>query len=163
MAARPEKRSPALNVSTSVGRGLAPAVFQGYLLCSARFPGCAAPSANGWPRGPPQRRKTESERWFGKARRGCGTAPDAIFHKVRPQWAGRGLDQPLRFCAPERFYPAQGVTPVMGGTGGKPSLANEVRLCGVPRRSFGYFPIVGKVPRRPQAAKSLRFTETKNQ
>ena len=26
-------------------------------------------------------------------------------------------------------------------------MANEVRLCGVPRRSFGYFPIAGKVPR----------------
>ena len=32
-------------------------------------------------------------------------------------------------------------------------MANEVRLCGVPRRSFGCFPIAGKVPRRPQAAK----------
>ena len=26
-------------------------------------------------------------------------------------------------------------------------MANEVRLCGVPRRSFGYFPIAGKVTR----------------
>ena len=29
-------------------------------------------------------------------------------------------------------------------------MANEVRLCGVPRRSFGDFPIAGKVTRRPR-------------
>ena len=34
----------------------------------------------------------------------------------------------------------------MGGRG-KADMANEVRPCGVPRRSFGYFPIAGKVPR----------------
>ena len=33
-------------------------------------------------------------------------------------------------------------------------MANEVRPCGVPRRSFGFFPIAGKETRRPQAAKS---------
>ena len=31
-------------------------------------------------------------------------------------------------------------------------MANEVRLCGVPRRRFGYFAAAGKVTRRPQTA-----------
>ena len=31
-------------------------------------------------------------------------------------------------------------------------MANKVRLCGVPRRRFGYFAAAGKVTRRPQTA-----------
>ena len=40
-------------------------------------------------------------------------------------------------------------------------MANKVRLCGVPRRRFGYFAAAGKVTRRPQTAESLA-KKTKN-
>ena len=46
------------------------------------------------------------------------------------------------------------------GTGGKRSYGHEVPVGRVPRRSFGDFPIAGKVTRRPQAAKSPRPEET---
>ena len=66
---------------------------------------------------PPLRRKTAPGRWFGKARRGCGTAFVLNFCTPRAQWPGGNLDQPLRFCAPEMSCPPQGVTPVNGVRG----------------------------------------------
>ena len=39
------------------------------------------------------------------------------FCKPRAQWPGRNRKPPLRFCAPEVFRPAQGITPVMGVLG----------------------------------------------
>ena len=104
--------------------------------------------------GPPLRRKTGREHWLGKLRRGSGTAPRANFAHPGPSGpagieiltqilrAGRALMRDRR--APRKGGP--------GEPGGKPSLANKVRLCGVPRRRFGYFAAVGKVTRRPQTA-----------
>ena len=66
---------------------------------------------------PPLRHKTYLYRLFGKARRTNGTAPVSIFAKARAQWPDGNLDPPLRFCAPELFCLAQGVTPVNGGPG----------------------------------------------
>ena len=40
------------------------------------------------------------------------------FCKPRAQWPGKNCGQPLRFCAPEMFCLAQGVTPVKRGPGG---------------------------------------------
>ena len=40
------------------------------------------------------------------------------FCKPRAQWPGRNCGQPLRFCAPEMFCLAQGVTPVKRGSRG---------------------------------------------
>ena len=65
-----------------------------------------------------------SRRWFGKARRGGGTASAIIFRKARAQWPGGDLDQPLRFCAPELFCLAQGVTPV-NGVRGKATMSTK--------------------------------------
>ena len=56
-------------------------------------------------------------RWFGKARRGCETAPAPISRKARAQWPGRNRKPPLRFCAPEIFCLTKGVTPVNGVRG----------------------------------------------
>ena len=50
-----------------------------------------------------------------QARERNRTSPN--FCKPRPQWAGRNRRPPLRFCAPEGFFPPQGVTPVMGDRG----------------------------------------------
>ena len=113
-------------------------------------------------------------RWFGKARRGCETAPAPISRKARAQWPGRNRKPPLRFCAPEVFRPAQGVTPVMGPGADSPcqgemarrarggrvgEYEHEVLILSRPRRRFGDFAAAGKVTRRPQAAKfPLRTT-----
>ena len=75
---------------------------------------------------------------------------------------------PLKFCAPEISRLLQGVTPVMGS--GADSLCqgemarrarggrvgdyeHEVLIRSRPRWRFGYFAAMGKVTRRPQAAK----------
>ena len=76
---------------------------------------------------PPLRRKTDRERWFGKARRGCGTAFVLNFCTPRAQWPGGNLDQPLRFCAPEMFCPFQGVTPVTGSGADSPCQEEMTR------------------------------------
>ena len=39
------------------------------------------------------------------------------------------------------------------GTGGKRSYGHEVPVGRIPRRSFGDFPIAGKVTRRPHCAR----------
>ena len=66
--------------------------------------------------------------------------------------ARRGFRSSLRFCAPEGFCLLQGVTPVNGGPG-KGDYEHEVLIWSRPRRRFGDFAAVGKVTRRPQAAK----------
>ena len=38
------------------------------------------------------------ERWLGQARRRCGTAPAAIFHKPRAQWPGGDSDTYSNFA-----------------------------------------------------------------
>ena len=70
-------------------------------------------------------------RWFGKARRGCETAPAPISRKARAQWPGRNRKPPLRFCAPEVFSPAQGVTPV-NGVRGKATMSTKCSSGAVP-------------------------------
>ena len=64
-----------------------------------------------------------------------------------PSGAGRNSTQALLILRAGRILPASRGNPRKWGTGGKPSLANGVRLCGVPRRSFGFFPIAGKETR----------------
>ena len=59
--------------------------------------------------------------WLGNPRRGCGIAPTPIFQKPRAQWPGRNRRKPLKFCAPEIFCLAQGVTPVNGVRGALPN------------------------------------------
>ena len=73
---------------------------------------------------PPLRHKTYLYRLFGKARRTNGTAPVSIFAKARAQWPDGNLDPPLRFCAPELFCLAQGVTPV-NGVRGKATMSTK--------------------------------------
>ena len=70
-------------------------------------------------------------RWFGKARRGCETAPAPISRKARAQWPGRNRKPPLRFCAPEVFRPAQGVTPA-NGVRGKATMSTKCSSGAVP-------------------------------
>ena len=77
--------------------------------------------------------------------------------------------QPLRFCAPEIFCLPQGITPVMGSGADSPcqgemarrarggrvgDYEHEVLIRSRPRWRFGSFAAMGKVTRRPQAAKS---------
>ena len=47
---------------------------------------------------PPLRRKADRERWFGRARRGSGTAPAPIFHISRAQWPGGNLERHSDFA-----------------------------------------------------------------
>ena len=49
------------------------------------------------------------------------------FCNPSPQWGGRNLDQPLRFCAPEIFCLTQGVTPVMGSGADSPCQGEMAR------------------------------------
>ena len=66
---------------------------------------------------PPLRRKTNPERWFGRARRRSETAPFKIFRQVSPQWGGRNRGAPLHLCAPEISLNLSGEAPVNGGPG----------------------------------------------
>ena len=93
--------------------------------------------------------------WLGNPRRGCGTAPTPIFQKPRAQWPGRNRRKPLRFCAPEIFAPPRG-SPRKWGPG-KGDYEHEVPIWSRPRWRFAYFAAMGKVGRRPQAAKSPAY------
>ena len=90
------------------------------------------------------------------------------FCTPRARWPGLNGEKALRFCAPERFCLPQGVTPVMGSGADSPcqgemsrsdrgdrvgDYEHEVLIWSRPRRRFGDFAAVGKVTRRPQAAK----------
>ena len=68
----------------------------------------------------------------------------------RPQWAGRDLDQPLRFCAPEMFCPTQGVTPV-NGVRGKATMSTKCSSGAVPG---GVLPNPSLLPAKPSEAGS---------
>ena len=104
------------------------------------------------------------------------------FCKPRAQWPGLNSGKPLRFCAPEMLCLAQGVTPVNGVRGAlpnpsllpaKPSEAGSPGRGGARERTQFSPPggngvewtlrrraAMGKVGRRPQAAKSpLRGTK----
>ncbi len=74
------------------------------------------------------------------------------FCKPRAQWPGGNCGKPLKFCAPEGHCPPRGITPV-NGVRGKRSYGHEVSIWPRPRWRFGYFAAMGKVTRRPQAAK----------
>ena len=91
-----------------------------------------------------------SRRWFGKARRGSGTTSAIIFRKARAQWPGGDLDQPLRFCAPELFCLAQGVTPV-NGVRGKATMSTKCSSGAVPG---GVLPNPSLLPAKPSEAGS---------
>ena len=93
--------------------------------------------------GPPAKIR-HRERWLGKARRGSGTASAIIFRKARAQWPGGDLDQPLRFCAPELFCLAQGVTPVNGGPGVSGPMGTKCPSAASPGDPLGTFPSLGK-------------------
>ena len=49
------------------------------------------------------------------------------FCKPRARWPGRTRGPPLRFCAPEIFCPAQGITPVMGAGESSPMDLGEAK------------------------------------
>ena len=49
--------------------------------------------ARGRPHGAAPTAENVRERWFGKARRECGTPPFEIFHKAGPLWARRELQR----------------------------------------------------------------------
>ena len=91
--------------------------------------------------------------WLGKARRSCGIAATAIF-------ANQGPSGPKEIAAATQILRAGNalLTPRdnlrNGGLGVRRLGAPERCSSGaIPRRSFGSFPIAGKGPRRPQAAK----------
>ena len=109
--------------------------------------------ACGRPQGSPLRRKPDCKRWLGKARRRSGTAPVPIFLLLRPP-VGPGGTAPKHswFCAPEGFCQLQGVTLVNRGPG-KGDYEHEVLIWSRSRGRFAYFAAMGKVGRRPQAAK----------
>ena len=67
--------------------------------------------------GPPLRREPGRERWLGKLRRRCGTAPVPIFVNPGPSGPEGTAPKHSCFCAPEMFCPLQGVTPVTGVRG----------------------------------------------
>ena len=126
----------------------------------------------------------EEERWSERAlsvrtKRGIRNP-----RRRRPQWAGRDLDQLLRFCAPEIFCLTQGVTPVMGGPGESRHWRTKFASAASPGDPLVPFPSLGKEPapqggtpcqtarrgrralqneessaRRPQAAKCPQNTE----
>ena len=91
--------------------------------------------------------------WLGKARRSCGIVATAIF-------ANQGPSGPEEIAAATQILRAGNalLTPRdnlrNGGPGVRRLGAPERCSSGaIPRRSFGSFPIAGKEPRRPQAAK----------
>ena len=76
----------------------------------------------------------------------------------RAQWPGWNLDHPLRFCAPKTLQNLTGTRPPQWGPGKAVLWARSVHRPR-PRWRFGYFAAMGKVTRRPQAAKfPLRTT-----
>ena len=96
--------------------------------------------------------ETNRERWFGKPRRKSGTAPTPIFHKPRAQWPGRNRTQALLILRAGNVLPTPRGNPRKWGPG-KGDYEHEVLIWSRPRRRFGDFAAVGKVTRRPQAAK----------
>ena len=80
------------------------------------------------------------------------------FCKPRAQWPGGNSDQSLRFCAPEILQNPSRMRPPQWGPGKAVLWARSVHRPR-PRWRFGYFAAMGKVTRRPQAAKfPLRTT-----
>ena len=96
-------------------------------------------------RTPPLRREMERGRWFGKARRGFGAATAIIF-------ANPGPSGPAGFLTRTQILRAGNVLPTPRDNPrkwgpGKGDYEHEVLIWSRPRRSFGFFPIVGKETR----------------
>ena len=87
----------------------------------------------------------ERGRWFGKARRGFGAATAIIF-------ANPGPSGPAGFLTRTQILRAGNVLPTPRDNPrkwgpGKGDYEHEVLIWSRPRRSFGFFPIVGKETR----------------
>ena len=94
---------------------------------------------------PPLRRKTDRERWLGKLRRRPGTTP-------RTNFANPGPSGPAGFLTRTQILRAGNVLPTPRDNPrkwgpGKGDYEHEVLIWSRPRRSFGFFPIVGKETR----------------
>ena len=64
--------------------------------------------AFGRPQGSPLRHEMEQGRWFGKARRSCGTAPAFNFWTARAQWPGWNSDTHSDFARRKCFAHPKG-------------------------------------------------------
>ena len=90
-------------------------------------------------------RQTQAQTWNRTKNKFC---------KLRAQWPGGKLGTHSNF-ARRKLPHRQGVTPVMGVRGKRrPSRSERSCPSERPRGRFGYFAAMGKVSRRPQAAKS---------
>ena len=107
--------------------------------------------AFGRPQGSLLRRKTDRERWLGKLRRRPGTAPRINF--VNPGPSGpAGIQTRTQILRAGIFLPTPRDNPRKWGPG-KGDYEHEVLIWSRPRGRFAYFAAMGKVGRRPQAAK----------
>ena len=129
-------------------------------------------------------------RWRGGARERAQFSPlggngvERTLRRRRAQWPGGNFRVSLRFCAPEIFCLAQGITPVMGGPGVSRHWRTKFASAASPGNPLVPFPSLGKEPapqggtpcqtarrgrralqneessaRRPQAAKCPQNTE----
>ena len=77
-----------------------------------------------------------------------------------PSGAGRDRTWALLISRAGSSLPASRGIP-RNGDRGKATMSTKCSSGAVPRRSFGYFPIAGKVTRRPQTAESLLRLQNK--
>ena len=75
--------------------------------------------------GPPLRRETAPERWFGKARRSDGTAPETNFAHAGPLWGRTELHPGTPALRAGNFAEHLRRGPRKRGTGGKANMSAE--------------------------------------
>ena len=115
----------------------------------------------------PYAQRQQIPAWQSQAQNGNRTGFN--FPLSQPPVGRQEFRWPLRFCAPEFFCLAKGITPSTGSGADSPcqgemsrsdrggrvgDYEHKVLIWSRPRRRFGYFAAAGKVTRRPQAAKS---------
>ncbi len=100
--------------------------------------------AYGRPQGSPLQRKPDHERWFGKPRRRCGTAPAAIFANPGPSGPA-GIQTPTQISARRKFcLTSQVRVPRNGGPGVRRIWTRSVHPEPSPGDPLVSFPSLGK-------------------
>ena len=131
-------------------RTTAPTRIQGQF-CSLRRGRTLAGPRTGRPQGSPLRRKRISG--VGSETAGAEAEPhQRQFLQTQGPVAREEFRPITQILRAGNFLPTQRGGPRKWGPG-KGDYEHEVLIWSRPRRSFGFFPIVGKVTRRPQAAK----------
>ena len=108
---------------------------------------CPFVGAGHWP----ARRSRTSKHLLGKARRRCRTTPAAIFATPGPSGPGGIAEVTQILRAGNSPETVKYASPVMGS--GESGPMGTKGPSAAPRGRFGYFAAMGKVTRRPQAAK----------